>query len=303
MTVNISAASSLAAAALCIAALGFAAGAPRASAQTAPYSQLDPKPYDPAVDAHIDMYISSWRESMPVKSHGALVERSILTPGDPTAPKTRGAVLKYVSRFVRASLGAGETTSPTTLSGEQEIFYILSGRGEIAGKTARVELKPGVAALVPPGIPFTMTNTGEATLTMFLLAEPVPQGFEAQKDIVVADENTLPWNLANPHWTGLSKILFTPKNGLATVQSVLSVQFDPMTFFQPHSHREGAEEVWTAITDNCYFLLGKQIRSQPPGTAYYIPPDGKTPHANFNVSDDRVKLFYFSRLNNPEIKK
>jgi hypothetical protein len=87
------------------------------------------------------------------------------------------------------------------------------------------------------------------------------------------------------------------------VQSILTVQFDPLTFFQPHSHREGAEEVWTAITENCYFLLGKQIRRQPPGTAYYVPPDGKTPHANFNVSEDRIKLFYFSRLNNPVMKK
>ena len=44
-----------------------------------PYSQLDPKPYDPQTDPNIDMFISSWKESMPRHSHGSLVERDIFT--------------------------------------------------------------------------------------------------------------------------------------------------------------------------------------------------------------------------------
>ncbi len=31
----------------------------------AQYGQLDPKSYDPEVDADIDMYMRSWKESMP----------------------------------------------------------------------------------------------------------------------------------------------------------------------------------------------------------------------------------------------
>ena len=65
---------------------------------------------------------------------------------------------------------------------------------------------------------------------------------------------------------------------------------------------ESCEEVWTAVTENVFVLLGKQIRKQPPGTGYLIPPDGKTPHANFNVSDDRIKLFYFARYRDHEVR-
>ena len=79
--------------------------------------------------------------------------------------------------------------------------------------------------------------------------------------------------------------------------------FSPMTFFHPHSHLEGCEEVWTSIYDDIHVLLGKQIRLQKAGTAYMIPPDGNTPHANFNVSDKLIKMFYFARYREHEVRK
>ncbi|MFC1651454.1 cupin domain-containing protein [Candidatus Latescibacterota bacterium] len=261
-----------------------------------PYSMLDPNPYNPETDPNIDMYIGSWKESMPIKTHGAMIERDILTVGDPMNPPTKGAVLKYTNRFVRASIGAYESTSPVSLEREQEIFYVLSGTGTVSagGKTA--DLHPGIAVLIPSGLEFSMTNTGAETLAMYLIAEPVPAGFIGNKDMLVVDENKQAWNTGNPHWVGLSKPLFRTAAGLSSVTNIITVQFDPMTMFHPHSHNEGIEEVWTAVSGDIHALLGKQLRKQPPGTAYMIPPDGKTPHANFNVSDDRVKLFYFSRF-------
>ena len=83
-------------------------------------------------------------------------------------------------------------------------------------------------------------------------------------------------------------------SGLATITSVLTCAFSPGTFFHPHVHFEGCEEVWTAIDRPIHVLMGKQLRMQPPGTGYCVPPDGNTPHGNFNVSDDLVTMFYFS---------
>ncbi|MFC1551188.1 cupin domain-containing protein [Candidatus Latescibacterota bacterium] len=266
------------------------------TAQALPFSQLDPKPYDPATDPNPDMYTGSWKDSMPIKTHGAIIERAILTAGDPMEPPTKGAVLKYTNRFVRASIGAYESTSPVTLQGEQEIFYVLSGKGTVSSGGKTEALHPGIAVLVPQGVEFTMSNTGAETLAMYLIAEPVPEGFKGNREMKVVDENKQAWNTGNPHWVGLSKPLFSAATGLSSVTNIITVQFDPMTMFQPHSHREGIEEVWTAVSGDIHFLLGKQIRKQPVGTAYLIPPDGKTPHANFNVSDDRIKLLYFSRF-------
>ena len=274
-----------------------------AIAQAPDYSQLDPKPYDPERDANIDMYMGNWIESMPQKTHGSLVERDILTKGDPLNPSSRGGVLKYINRFTRASLGAYESTTPTKLINEQEIFYILSGKGRITAGNKTVDLYTGIAILMPANLEFIIKNTSDELLTMYLISEPYPEDFRLNSEMLVTDENTSAWNKGNPHWVGLSKTLFSTQSGLGTLQNILIVQFDPMTFFQPHSHVEGCEEVWTAITDNVHFLLGKQIRYQPPGTAYLIPPDGKTPHANFNVSENRIKLFYFARFVDHEVRK
>jgi len=271
--------------------------------EPSPYSQLDPTPYNPEKDHDIDMYMGSWQESMPHKTHGALIERDILTRGDPLKPPTKGAVLTYAKRFTHATLGAYERTAPTTLKNEQEIFYVLSGRGTIIAGEETADLHPGIAVLVPSNLEYTLQNATDETLKMYLIAEPVPEGFRVNEKILVVDETKQAWNKGNPHWVGLSKPILNASNGLATLTSVITVQFEPMTFFHPHSHRDGIEEVWTAISGDIHFLLGKQIRHQPPGTGYLIPPDGRTPHANFNVSDERIKLFYFARFPGKERRK
>lgn len=267
-----------------------------------PYSMLDPRPYDPATDPDIDMFIGSWKESMPRRSHGSLIERDILTKGDPLNPRTRGAVLKYVNRFVYATLDAHNTTTPVTLDGEQEIFYILSGEGKVSAGSKTAELYSGIAVLMPAKLEFIIENTGDEPLAMYLVAEPYPEGFRLNDEMLVVDERTTPVTTPNAHWVGIVKPLFKTSDGLGTLEAILTCQFDPMTFFHPHSHIEGTEEVWTTITGDTYFLLGKQIRHQPPGMGYLIPVDGITSHANFNVSDTMVNMFYFARYRDHDLR-
>jgi uncharacterized cupin superfamily protein len=178
---------------------------------------------------------------------------------------------------------------------EQEIFYFLSGTGEISAGGVTSPLYPGIAVLMPSGLEFTMKNTGADMLTAYLVVEPTPQGFTPRKDMLVRDENTVPVGTSDSHWVGIVKGLFGPAEGLATTQSILTCAFSPMTMFHPHSHVPGCEEVWIPVNADIYALLGKQLRLQHPGTAYMIPPDAKTPHANINVSDRMVKMFYFAR--------
>jgi hypothetical protein len=52
--------------------------------------QLEPGPYNPAVDPDYDKFISSWKNSTPKTLYGALREHAMLTrnPGDPLRPRT-----------------------------------------------------------------------------------------------------------------------------------------------------------------------------------------------------------------------
>ena len=189
-----------------------------------PYSRLAPEPYDPATDPDYAMFMGSWLDNHPYSTHGSLVERDILTKGDPDHPARKGAVLRYVNRFTHAMLHPHGSTLPTTLDGEQEIFYILAGEGTITDGKSTASLHPGIGVLMPPGVEFTMTNTGEAPLTMYLISEPVVPGFQPLGAMKVVDESGLPLGTTNPHWVGCSKSLFSSGSGLSTLTSVLTVR-------------------------------------------------------------------------------
>ena len=265
--------------------------------------QLDGSPYTPGKDANIDMFMGSWKESMPRNTHGSLVERDILTKGDPMNPPAKGAVLSYVNRFAYATLDTRDSITPTTLKNEQEIFYIIHGAGKITAGNKTADLHSGSAVLMPANLEFTMENTGDEPLTMYLIAEPYPESFRLNTEMLVVDENMTPISTSNAHWVGIVKPLFDTNAGLGTLESIITCSFSPMTFFQPHNHVEGCEEVWITIDDEIYVFLGKQIRLQQPGAAYMIPPDGKTPHANFNTSEKLIKMFYFARYGDHEVRK
>lgn len=256
---------------------------------------LDGSPYTPGKDPNIDMFMGSWRDSMPRSSHGSLIERDILTKGDPLNPTRKGAVLEYVNRFVRASLTHGTTTTPTTLKGEQEIFYITSGKGMVKAGGMSADLFDGICFLVPEGLEFTMTCTSEEPLTMFLVSEPVPSGFTPRKTLVVKNENTYPIGTKDGHWCYQERDLILKGDGLATLHAVITLTQDPMTIGHPHKHVRGCEEIWTTIKGDNIAFLGKQLRNQPPGTAYMIPPDDRTNHSNINQSKtDQIKMLYIA---------
>jgi len=249
------------------------------------------------------MFISSWKESVPTHTHGTLIERAVFTRGDNPNPKRKGSVLEYVNRFVYATLPARSLTVPTILTDEQEILFILSGNGKISGGDETYELSPGVVVLIPAGLSFTIANTGETDISMYLIAEPIPEGFRPNEHLIVRNAGKIPFSENIVHWSHIDTFLLQTSDGLGTLELVTTCTFSPMTIGHPHSHGEGTEEVWSVIQGNNIVMLGKQIRRQPVGTSYLIPNDGKTPHSNINVTDNLLKFFYFARYRDHEVRK
>jgi mannose-6-phosphate isomerase-like protein (cupin superfamily) len=248
---------------------------------------------NPPHDTSVDMFFGDWHHSTPRLTHGGIVVRDILTRGENFAPPQKGAVLEQANWFSYATLAPRASIPPAKLVDQQEVFYVLSGSGKMMAGGEIVDLHKGIATLMPAGLEFVMKNTGDEALSMYMINEPIPEGFKPNTKMLVRDESKLPF-LPPAHWHHLVKVLFVPADGLGTMRAVLTVALDPRTMGEPHPHRIGHEEIWGAIDGTSLAFVGTQLRVQPPGTAYMLRPDGATTHSNINAGDSRVTFLYFS---------
>ena len=271
-----------------------------------PYYELDPKPYDPAVDVNMDMFMSHWKDSSPRKEFGSLILRDIFTKHqgeDPLKPHARGAVLNVLKQYAYGTLLAGSSTTPTILKGEQRVFYIISGEGEISAGGETADVYKYTAVLIPEGLEFTIKNTWDTPLTMIVIGEYVPKGFTPRKKMAVRYENEIPISGTTGHWVNINKILFRKNHGLATIIGISPVWLDPMTMAQPHASMGlGTDVLWVALEGDIYSLVGKTLRRLTPGSAYKNPSDGRVYHTNINVTDEPIKLLWVRSVSLEEFK-
>lgn len=260
-----------------------------------------------AQDRRIDLFLSDWQGSLPRFEHGSLVLRDILTRGDNFAPPEKGAALHYANFLAYGRLPRGNWTAPSRLKGQQEVYYILGGEGEITAGDQTAKLRKDIAMFMPEGVDFAMRSTGAEDLTMYVINEPVPNEFHPRANMLVKDEASArrrtpaaddPYIVggASGHWAHIVRELFSPADGLATIQSVITVTINPLTLGEPHPHRPGQEEIWAAIDGSSLLMMGSELRLQKPGMAYMLPPDAVTTHSNINAGDQPVKFLYFAKF-------
>ena len=213
------------------------------------------------------------------------------TDGDPLNPDRRGAVLTRLNAVSYAILPPETSTSPAILNGKQYVCYFVSGKGELAVGDDSVEVQNGIGLLIPPGIEYSITNTGSAPLVMYIIDEPVEDGFSSRGKIIVKDEFNNPVS-SNYRRTAWQYWLFNPADGLSALAAVNPMMFEPRSAVPPHVHEEGVEEVWLGIDGEMYFQIGLKRRRLSPGAAYKAPADGRTPHTNINVSKSSRKVMW-----------
>jgi len=256
----------------------------------------------------IGFYFGDWHKAEPHTIRGSLQERDILTRGDGLNPSHPGAVLRFINSYTYATLAPGTSTQPTRLDGQQEIYFVESGKGSVNAGGQNADLYRNIAVLMPANLEFTLKNTGDEPLTMYVINEPTPAGFRPNANMLVRDENTIPISSSNGFWAHIVKPLFNTSDGLATLESVLTVTLDPLTLGKPHptpnEDTSDIEEVWTALYGTTLAMVGNQLHEQTPGMAYMHIPDNLTPHTNINPSSEaQAKFLYFARYRPHETRK
>jgi mannose-6-phosphate isomerase-like protein (cupin superfamily) len=269
-----------------------------------PAAILYPKTRD-TMERRIDMFMGDWHDSMPRSLYGSLVLRDILTKGDNIHPPRKGAVLQSANFVAYGRLAPNDITVPSTLKGNQEVFYILGGTGEISAGEKTFALHKDIVILMPEELQFTMKCTGNDDLTMYVMDDSLPANFHTIKNMVMTDERTVPVRApaeqspytgpgASGHWAHVVRDLFNRRDGMGNAGDLITVEINPLTLGEPHPHNPGQEEIWLAIDGTSLALMGSQVRVQKPGMAYMVRPDWHMVHSNINYSDKPVKFLWFS---------
>ncbi|MDQ1327795.1 MAG: hypothetical protein QG641_1078 [Candidatus Poribacteria bacterium] len=245
--------------------------------------------------AGIALWISSWHDNMPVKGHGSMIENPILSPGDPQNPSALGAVLKWASRFNRAQLEPSARTPVIIHENEQEVLYVVKGEGMFqSGERKSEVLSPGIAILIPAGVPHSIVNSSAtASLEVLWLAEQLDPGISGAKELIIRDTRSLPV-VVGAHWVHVGRIVFGRQDGLTKIHAVNIATIPAMSIAEPHSHGVDQEEVWYQMHGNSYLFMGRTLRLQQEGTAFMCPPDGHTPHSSINTTNEPVDFFFFA---------
>jgi mannose-6-phosphate isomerase-like protein (cupin superfamily) len=253
----------------------------------------------------IDLYFGDWHGAAAHTIRGSLEVRDVLTRGDAEHPPAKGAVLRYVNSYTYATLAPGQSTTPVRLQDQQEIYFVASGQGTAVAGGQSVDLYRNIAVLVPANLGFTLKSTGTAPLAMYVINEPIPSGFRPNSSLLVKDENKIPVASVDGSWCHIVKPLFSTADGLGTLQSILTVTFDPLTIAKPHvvDHTD-IEEVFTELNGRTLAWVSNALRWQTTGMAFYHVPDNLTPHSTINQDkDEQVKFLYFARYHPHETRK
>ena len=259
--------------------------------------QLHPEQYERGVDVDAKMFISDWRDSIYRIKFGNLVVRDIYTPnlsGDPLKPSGKGEVLEVYKEFAQCFLAPNTVTTPTTLEGEQAVFYITSGKGEISAGGMTYSVGIGSAALVPAGLEFTLKSCVNEEISMLMVIEPIVGDFTPRKDLFVRhSENTFSGKHGpNAHWSNTPGPLIGGNDGLCVMHSFFEVTIMPHQMSEPHASLDLGTDVCWYCVEGDWTLLGKQLWHFGPGMAFKNPSDGRVYHANINTTDKPIKFLH-----------
>jgi mannose-6-phosphate isomerase-like protein (cupin superfamily) len=247
----------------------------------------------PGTDVDVSLYINDGRNSPRREGHGGLIERDILTRGDPFRPRAKGAVLRYLKAYRRAELPAGAATRSYADNREQVFLYVMGGRGRIDADGRSVELEEGLAVVIPAGLSYRLSNLSGGPLDLFLAAEETPDGFVPERGLSVGRyHDSRP--IVGAHWAHVARpFSYDREPRFVNPMGFVVVSMDAFDIAQPHTHPAAAEEIWLQIRGTSLLILGNRLLRQGTGEAFLVPPTNTVPHGSINPDGEHTLWLYF----------
>jgi len=252
----------------------------------------------PETDTDVTLYMNNWRNSQIQVGHGGFIERPYFTPGDPTNPPRKAAVLKYIKAYNHGVLEAGCQTQKTTHEKEQVFFYVTTGYGRVEAGGKSAELSEGTGVFIPAGLEYQFFNTcQENTLEAVIVVEEITPGFKPLKEMKTGSYKTHKPS-AGMHWAHIGRgivdgVKFANPMGLGVVS------INAFDIAQPHVHGPGCEEIWCQLKEKSLLFFGNRLFWMDVGTAFYAPPNFCAPHCSINHTDKPMQWLYLGNRHDP----
>jgi quercetin dioxygenase-like cupin family protein len=184
--------------------------------------------------------------------------RWVLQPGESKLFGADRGCAEFEQRLLRID-GAAEARSNEV---DDEVLYVLSGRGVATIEGERSELKPGSAAWLAHGTALQIDEAESLELLSVLILEPLPAN-GATHAIVAAEHAEGGAATAGRHF----RLLATPEHGCASVTQF--VGFIPVVRAPDHFH--AYDEVVYVLQGNGAAHIGGETEPLRPGTAIHLP--------------------------------
>lgn len=236
------------------------------------------------------MLVRNWINSPSRITHGYMIERVIFTKKDPQNPNKEGAFMVHIDSFSRAYIEPRCTSTPTTHSDIQEVFYIVEGEGFFSADNKDRFVRDGDCIIIPPGVNHAIKNTADKPLEFLIVVESVSQGAETPKEASFKNYRESP--IGKGHWNHLVHSIYGKENGLVKLNSVLIVGMEPMQVADTHGHHDRMDEIWYMVRGNGLHVVNQEVCRQKPGDAIQV--SGSTGHCLINDTDKPLQIFYFA---------
>ena len=227
-------------------------------------------------------YVKNWREVQPDISHMSAVHWGGLRPGDGGDSDDDRNRLTRLGGFARHALQGRKTSDHHKHERLEQVYYILSGSGEVLFDGSRFPVESGDAVYLPSGLYHQMFNDmNEGWLEHHVVSMPV----EADGgDIAIRN-----WRRANPQGDGGGAIRWHQLGPLGEGDSgcLRGMAFIDREAVQPQSRSatrryEDLEQVYYGLENSGVFTVeGKEVAFTE-GDMVHLPPGCEYSIANPN---------------------
>ena len=182
------------------------------------------------------------------------------------------------------------TRGETLNQGEEEVLYVLEGRGEAILGDAVCTLHPDMGVLVPPGVRCRVSSHGPGELALLSAVSPQPgEPPGPQADAVLRDDGRLWVSVEEeddiPAGEGRHfKLLIDPRYGCRNLTQFVGVIEHSKAPFHSHTY----EEVIYIVNGAGVLHVDDESQSIRRGSCIYLPPG--LPHCLENPGDVPLRL-------------